>query len=770
MASNVSNALGTERQFSGQPQGIYEKRLLQSDGAASAAAATRNSGLQLAQALGVLGDQVALNLGQQEKDKEKIGIAKAEEIAAGQTEDSWRKLSAIDMISASGNVSTADNPYAVSMIEKMRGKYLASRARTAYDTDVIQQQGHAKTADEEVARYNKYMQDNFGKSQGVSSDLEAFQKGFWDNHAVDQLGVADAQVKWNSQQMDAIRQGETAASLRANADKWMVMPKEDLVQSWNTTMADNRLANASIPERIAQIRTATKDFVQQTGDYDKLKYVLDNVTIGVGKDGKEIKASSVISPEDYRQDATIRTRQIFGERMQKDLKSLSEMSIPEMNKWYAETQQNDPEWFNVMVGYRPELNVQRERKENSDRIRETKQNISDYARKTSFSVLGNQLRAFQAGNTKDAQGFTVAASYGDLPDFEYDTIDSNGEVIKKKYSWRKEDVNAFVDQQVQAIKSNGNLSDEERASQVLKVLQWPPSKSYADSIKLSLENALDTLTVDKLKVDGSGKAVLTPQMQDAIRMYETDPEATQQILGSKNIKDLDTLQLLMQATGNEQEGVSLFAQGKDKRNDKETVKYVTGQVQQYLSSATLSGFKDLSGDSVDVDTSLMSNYSVMRRVQSLAENLMYSGMTPEKAVEAAKAKVQSNTYVYRNTAIPRSIFNGINSEDRLKVGQQVLDYYTQDFASRTGVDPKYISTEFDIDRNVFIVSGGGAHVPYSLNDIAYSGNYILEQMAKNPQGTGRNITLPEAQNAWDENNAPQSSYWETLDQYGSPGD
>jgi hypothetical protein len=745
MASNVSNAIGTQRQFSGVPQDTYAKRLIQSDSSSQAAAATRGVGMQLAQSLGVLGEAIGTLGFQQEKDKEKIGIAKAEEIAAGQTEENWRKLSAIDMISASGAVDTADNPYAISMIERMRGKFLSSRARLSYETEVIQKEGHSKTADEEVSRYNKYMQEHFGTSSGASSDLEAFQKGFWDNHAVDQVGVADKQIKWSSQQMDAIRQGETSATLRIGSEKWGNTPKEDLAASWNSIMADNRIANASIPERIQQIKGAAQDFVQSTGDHEKLTYILDNVTIGVDGSGKEIKASSVISPEDFRQEATIRTRQIFGERLQGDLKKLSGMSVPEMNKWFEDTQRDDPKWFGTVVDYRPGLVNQRTKLEEDQKREALKLSITQHVRKQSFGVLDSQLKAYLNGNTHDAQGFLKATSFSGLPTLEYDVPDEKGGTTSKKHSWKKEDVFSFIDHHIQTIKADGSLTDEEKSAQVLQVLQWGPAENYRDSVKSSLGMALDTLTVDKLKTDGQGKANLTPQMQDALRMYQTDPEASLTILGEKNISDLDHLQLLLQAEGDERAAVSQFAQVRDKRKDKDAVKAASGQVQHYLSTATVTGFRDISGKELSVNTSIMSNYSLMKRIKVLAEDRVLGGMAPDKAVEVAKEKVRANTYIYKDTAIPRSIFNGIDSEHRITVGQQVLDYYVQDFANQTGLDSKFIATEWDIDRNVFVVSGGGGHVRYTLNDIAYSGNYLLQENSKNPGG--RNIELLEAQEA-----------------------
>jgi len=130
----------------------------------------------------------------------------------------------------------------------------------------------------------------------------------------------------------------------------------------------------------------------------------------------------------------------------------------------------------------------------------------------------------------------------------------------------------------------------------------------------------------------------------------------------------------------------------------------------------------------------------MERVQGLAKWLAYSGMDVEQAIDTAKTTAQKTHYVWKDTAIPRAIFNGINSPDRVKVGQQVLDYYYDKFQKDTGVASDHISATFDVNRGTFRLTGGGGYATYSLNDIAYSGNYILSQ----PQAAPPGVTLDEA--------------------------
>lgn len=739
--SNVSNAIGTQKQFSPMPQGTYEKRLH----SVNIAANTSNDGLLLAKSLGVLGDALATEGLSQEKRREQLGIAEAERIISSRSEEDMKKLTAIEMINNYGNFETADNPYAISTIEKMRGKYFGAKAKNQYDTEVVQAQGRAKTPEEEVARYNKFIQDKYGEYIKTTSDEKAFNKGFYDNHIVDQLETANNQIKYKSQELDAIRIGTTQAELSKIVETAHTMSKEDILSKFNEVMDNNRMANASIPERIQQAKQFLKDLTEMTGDYQKVEHIMDAGVLGVDGSGAPVHVGSVVDGQDFKRAAELRTRQLFGERVQSDILALQKMTPAEVNKQFDTWQRDDPEWFNVMTGYRDNIFTYHQQVEKRKQIEETKQNISKAVRQASFSHLENQWNAYQAGNNKDAMGYVVAASYGDLPQFEYQTVDSQGDVVTKKYSWSKEDVNLYVDNKLSQIINNPSLTPEERSAETMRLLSWPPAKHYSDSIKMQLTTALDSLTVDKLKTDSSGKAVLTGQAQDAIQMYRTDPEAFQHLFGSHLTTEMETLQLLTQATGDTREGVNLYAQGRDKRRDNELVngeRGIKAQVSRYLASERLQGFLGIDGQEVAVNTSLVSNRSVSRRVEALAQNLMYAGMPADRAVETAMEKTRSSTYVWKDTAIPRSIFNGIMTENKATVGKAVLEYYLDSFAKSTGVDPAFISTEYDIDRNVLTISGGGGHVTYNVNDITYSGNYLLQEWAKNPP-QGRDITFEE---------------------------
>lgn len=765
MASNVASALGTQRQFSAMPKNTYEQRLTSLPAHVGVTAPTSNDGLVLARSLGILGDTLETYSASTEKNREKIGIAEAERIIAGRSEEDMKKLTAIEMLNNYGQFQLADNPYAVTTIEKMRGKYLGAKAKNDYEAEIVAKEGRAKTSQEEAERYDKFIRERYKEYMGVASDQQAFEKGFFDNHIVNQLEQTHLQIKAKSEEYRAIAIGTTQANLSEIVAKAPTLKSEELIEAINQTFAESRLSGVDIPTRIEITKQFLKEYAQNHGDYNTIETIAKSVVIGTDANGQSVKISEVIPMGDINKLAEMRTTQIFGEKVQKSLKELQTMTPEQANKKYEEWQQTDPHWFNVMLNYRDNIYQFHEKREQQKKIAEFRQAAKGYARKMSFEVLENQWNAYQTGNNKDVQGFVVASSYGDLPKFEYTYVDDDGTTTTKRYEWNKEDVNNYVEYKLSQIKAE-NLTPEERSAKTMKLLTWPPAKHYSDSLKMVIQNSLDTISVDKLPTDAEGRPQLTEQIEDAVQMYRTDPEAFQHLFGQKTTNDIEAIQLLSAATNDTKQGVALFAMSRDKRsNDPEFFKNKKTEVTNRLSSSRLTGFLSVDGGQTDLNVGLATNRSVFRRVEALATTLSLTGMDSAQAVEMALNKVRENTYVYKDTAIPRTVFNGIMTDNKAAIGKQVLDYYVWKFQQDTGTDPRYISTEYDIDRGVFRINNeSGRYATYTINDIAYSGNYILEQMAQGKwnQG-GRNITLDEViqerQDRWPDYSLPEGVYW-----------
>jgi len=725
MSTNTANALGVQQNFSPDPKAVYQKNLIGTPAGLSGNGAA-SSGMQLAQALGVLGNSLQNEASAYEDRREKLGISAAEEIVKGQTPENLHKLSAIEMLQNYGHYDVSDNPYAVAMVEKMRGKYFGAKIKDEYTT-YRGERSLPKTADEEITQYNSFVQQRFSGLQGVSSDLTAFRKGFFDSDLANQLDVAHGRRKELEVERKAIVTGSTQAAFGEVNSKAMGVDVDAVIKKYNAIFADARLTGTTIPERMEFAKGALKEYAQQTGQADKVDALAKGVVIGVDREGKSVSLASVLDTFDFKNLASQRQTHMFDQRIQSEITRLTKGSKEEANAQYELWKKSDPTFYNSMLPYRDNIYNSQVKREEKDKIKALNDNTTSHLTNASFAVLDQQFRAAKGGMTHDVVGRRVATSPGDLPKIKYTHYNLDGSTVEKEKSISDEHVTAYIDYQLNQLKANQSLTPEQRGAAVVTLLASPVAEKYAKTVKMQMDAALDTLTVDKLTKAENGTAKLSGILEDTFSWYRTNPEAFYRVFGSETSRKLETIQTLSLATGDIKEAVGLYAQGKERAKDKEFVRQTQNNLISAIKSQTLDGFQDLSGNDEMINTALAGNRSIMARVETLAESLIYTGMSTTQALEAAKTAARKTHRVWRDTAFPLSAFNGINSEERGKVGAQVLDYYLKKFVEDTRVDERHIMSTFDADRGVFRLSGGGAFVTYSLNDIAYSGNYLLSK-------------------------------------------
>ncbi len=738
--SNVKTAVGSEKQFSPQPRALYQKNLQGLSGNIRVDVDASTKSQDLARSLGVLGDTLEADFISKEKNKKKIGIAEAERIISSQSEEDMMKLSVIELLNNHSEHSIADNPYAITTIEKMRGKYFGARAKTEYDV-WRKDQPPVKEASEEVARYTKYVQDTYGEVSGVATDQEAFQKGFYDNFIPDQKEKADGFLKEKATEMDIIRQGSTLASLSETAERGNIDSKEDIAKKLNETFGASNLAGASSGERVKYMDEFLDNFVMVTGDYEKAKYLAENVILGTDLTGNPIKASGVIPLSSYFRKAEVRTGQLNRERFYKTLKDLETKPIAEIYAMSADWEKNDPHWFQVMAPHLKGVIDARERAEQKAKMDKANSQVDSHVKGLAQQSLNYQYEGYLAGSTHAFDGNAVASSFSFLPKIPYQKYDKDGLVEEKEYSFDRAEVFQFVNQKTVEI-AQSDMSPEAKNEAFLKLYNWPPADQVKGAYKMAVDTALDNLNTDRLQTNAKG-AILSDQALSAIDMYKTNPEMFTGIFGQDTATKVATLATLSQGAGSLEGGVASYASANDKRKDPVRLQEAKTKLASYISTeSTLKGFTSLTGESVELK--LAGNASLHKQVEEQAINyVLAENLAPKTAVEKSLENVRKSNYVYRDTSVPKSIFNGIHVENKAARGQQTLNWFVEDFKQETGVEDAYISTEYDSIREIFIIRGGGTFKSHTVNDITWQGNEMLRQEYEQgkAQSGSRNVTL-----------------------------
>lgn len=730
MSDIVANAVGTERQFSGSPQSTYQKRLT----GVSMTMPTA-TGMDLANALGVLGNTLQTEAVEAEKRQEKVGIAAAERIVAGATEEDLKKLNTIELIgNYGGNVALQDNPYAIAKIEKMRGQYFAAQFRDEYAASRAQQP-KAKTAQEEAQRLDLAAQEFRSGVIGTSLNQQAFDRGFNEKNLANRLEFVGQQRTEQALELRAIQKGSMRAALGELMSQYNTLSSEDFTKGMNNILADGRISWMSIPERIEFVSDGLKS-IAGTGDYERIKKVASDVVVGVDRSGKSIKIGDVVDLEPYKRLAEQRTTNMFGEQVQKGLEALQKMPIPEQNAQFATWQKENPEWFNVMTPFRDNVYRYRLALDHKEQVAYAKQRASAAANTMIDSSLTQQLTAHLAGQMTDAGGNIVAASKGDLPTFEVSDMDDQGNLVKKKVTADDTRITAAVRNELLYISSSQNMSEDEKTARSMQVLLWGPASAFRNSMKMTINNAMDALTVSKMATSEKGEVELPPSVQRALDMSRVNPEAFHNVVGDETYQKVEVIKHLAQGlNGDWKQAVALYALGRENAKDKEFVRVADQNLAQPLSVTTLDGFKDLDGNLVKVNVSLGTNRPIMQRVEAIAKQLVYAGKSPYEAINMAKESVQQTMYVWGDTAMPKQIFAGVNTSRKTEIGKRVLEDYMNEFLQNTGVERQYVVVSYLPDENSLVFQGGGGYMKRTANDIAYSGNLYLTN-----QGQPKSVT------------------------------
>ena len=729
--SNVKAAVGSEKQFSPQPRDLYQKNLQGLSGNIRVDVDASTKSQDLARSLGVLGNAVEAEFISKEKNKEKIGIYDAEKVIEGRSEEDLKKLSAIELLHSYGGMRSADNPYAVVTVEKMRGKYLGARAKTEYDV-WRKDQPPVKEASEEVARYTKYVQDNYGEVSGVATDQEAFQKGFYDTFIPDQKEKADNFIKEKSTEMDITRKGMALAKISEIIENANNLTPQELQDSIAKVFKEGRLAG-QLPKDKFELAGYTIDkYASLWGNREGLQQLLTNTPVGVDPTTYEpVMLGNYYPAHDAYRMAEIRETHVKNEALRKKQDPLKKLTIPELYAHKDTLYATDIKEFNVMAPFIDTLITEKEKAEKEQKITQMQKDSEGFVKKEMEMFIYDQLEARSNNWTRTAMGAPRYDSLGAIPPFHYKTLDSSGKVIDKEIKVTQEMMDTVVWREVQRLEQDTSLSTEEQFNHLYDLFGWGLASGAKEMYKNTITSALSTITPDQK---------MTPQLQRSLDLYQASPEQFHELFNKEASSTVAAIVTLGNSRGNFEEGIMLYATTKDKRNDEKLMAQVKKDINQQITlDTTLKGFVGLDGGAVNITTSLSSNSAIRQQVEELATTLMLAGRDANTAVKESLESVKKVNYVYRGTAVPKSIFNEFPVENKGDLGKRTLDHMVINYCTSKGLEESFAYVEWDYTRNQLVINNDAR---YDINDIQWEASERLKELQAEWE---KQKTLPEYQ-------------------------
>lgn len=211
--TNTSNAVGTARQFTQQPPQTYQRQLILPRFGGNIRATESTRGADLARALGVLSS--AVEQYQIDFDKRQRDVAdKVIPILYGsQDHDTRLYVDSLSLVQQSGVGMLQDNPYALALIDQLRGQEISSEIHKKYEAYVSQMK-LPENLGKEIQNYDDFFNENVDKylSNVTVNNKYAMNNGLYEARVVNTGKVASKFVAEKSEEM-SINRAESIASL-----------------------------------------------------------------------------------------------------------------------------------------------------------------------------------------------------------------------------------------------------------------------------------------------------------------------------------------------------------------------------------------------------------------------------------------------------------------------------------------------------------------------------------------------------------------------------
>lgn len=719
MATAISNAIGTARQFTPQPDNVYQGRY---NGLRPDRAYYQRQASTLGQSIARLSEAFNSWRVGHERMLDATGHKAAQDMVNSETPEDIEKLNTIDAAQTYGFVDDTANPYFRAYADKLRGSFLSSKMKQAYDEKYYMEP--AKSMDDEAKRFSEFSRDWHDKVVDTVENRSAFDAGYTEAHLSHINSMWGEWQKKRRQEDVLVTMSETTNQLGDITEHVPQLLQEaggkvDSVLSqaqgvWNNT----RLMGLPPEYRYKLLKDWTDELVK-TGrmNREQIGELMDGLTIQTHMDGSITKASGLLNMMDVTSNAAKFNMQFTSQETANTVRNFIQRR--DVDGWYAyieNLRKTDPEAALNMNQYTAYVRSHIEQQQRSERAAD--QRRMEKAYKEQQKAYKSQAEATAASNILD--------KWLDGQDF-YD-----GRLIKT-YPIKKENIEpVFLAKIAEAVQDN----DMDRVGRLLTI-----PLTCASDLKITfnaeVKRDLFTLRPDNVDaVDDGTKARLS--------FYAKNANGFETHLSDEVIKELQTLQTLSEVNGGITEGLRWYAtyRGTPEASRKEW----RGQVESSIRSrlTVIDGIQALGGGYSTI--SVFSDPSVREDVLTMATALMCAGnMSPEEALNESASYVAKNYLVWRNCAIPMGVLDGLKCEG-VAEPRMWLEAALEEWAG------DYDTPVYNRHAHTFFFGSGGS---ISVRDLYENAKILRDEAAasqqdnaKTPKGDNDTTLTPKQVNAY----------------------
>lgn len=732
MPSQVSNALGTERQFTKAPERSYSKQLI-SPKMSKGINYEDTGSARLARILNEWADDIPNIMKRREQRVETDEAFAGYEVATHPDNIGKEGLTAQAMFANAGMPELLDSPYAMAVVEKYRGENAIRDIRNRYFEEVVLKEGRCPTRKEEMDRWlnfanekrHEYGVEDIPYSEHSKSYNRFFNIGFYkDIQDYTQHEIA-AQSKEAAENRAAIMAGTTQSKFDAitSADYVATHTPEEIAASFTELTHNSIQGGMSITEYLPLLKGGVENLIANGFPPDKLA-VLGEAECYINPDTTPIHIKDILPMSTYHESAVQmgllrrEKEQLEAYNSLKDSKTLDDFDSNT-----EKLKKEKPEIYSLFAK-KGMLSSLRDKKEEDIKWEQRRSmrsggdsRIGQALSDTEKQILINKGRIW----------FSTKLSNG--VDLDGIPIDSFFQTQGIKPAQRIMIGNAILsDIMAQAAKDGDVKNASIKIARLINASEMEAFKKSYQSTVSGILTHLDTKDIASMQNDDPTLRTI----QLACNMYNANPADAMEALGEKNYNRIerivtlaDTNEKLWNEKGDGlrqalqiERNVSTVLSDPDERAAVEN-KYNTAASKE---DATAVDCASLGGGYDDGVYYLYDPY-LNKRISIVATAFIASGMNPDDALYAAKTRIAGEVYRYDGITIPKAAILGIEADNKqdacitfinneiAEMGEGTVwkyDYSTNSFTflnSSTGEARKYT-------HDKFIKRAGGLYAAY----------------------------------------------------------
>ena len=720
MPTDISNAVGTARQFTPQPDGSYQGRY-QGVGASNGASSPTNALDELSQNMLRLDSALQNYTVNHEKYLDAKGHQEAQEMINGMSAGAIKALNTIDAAQLEGYVDSTANPYFTAYAEKLRGGFLSTQMKREYDDKYAM--SPAKSMEEEARRYANFS-DEWRKANlsgsNAPTNIYAFDTGFNENQLVNVAKLSDSWVQTKHRNDITTTMASATSKLGNVIENSVDLLKTNGAMTQAVQEVFNEVRLMGLPQEYRQ--KLLDDFAQEivrTGHIDstRLSQMMNNVVVSTNIDGSTEKASNLLDMQTYKTFAAQYNRQFMTQEkydlVQNFIKSKDRKGALAL---IAQKRVDDPDHAQEYADLFGQIDggiKQKEAEEKAEAARrlaeQQRQQKKSFEKRQDYDLCRAALKVHMSGGTM-YNGQTLSSL----------KIDPQvaGQVLTES-----------IDYAI-GVDGNGNYKNQPdmspftRTRYVKNIMTFPSfSQAHRDIINNYMSD------IDGIQPSSDGGSVYSQTAYNLAAMYQSNSGDFATAFGNELTTKVGTISLFASAHGGDlNAGLADYAIYA--HTDKDLINDYENQASYQINGYTIEGMPVLGGG---IKTASLSNSAdATQMITKMAGALMSRGSSAWDAVNTATDTLKDSMLYFQGAFIPKGAFNNNCTPDDETYMFKALNRWCYQVASDGNADVRY-----DAREQIFYMSGDLDSKSFSLDDMrnrAYD-VYAEEANAERPDST-----------------------------------